>query len=78
MASSGQNPSQLLPRRADSRDITIKRLQRQLAELTQIMVDNRLTRLAKTAAPSQIEGRNREPTLSPQESRDKRQQKSLT
>ena len=36
-AISRQNPSRLLPGEADSHDITIERLQRQLAELTQIV-----------------------------------------
>ena len=34
---SRQNPSQLLPKGADNHDITIECLQRQLAELTQIV-----------------------------------------
>ena len=47
MAIFGQNPGQLLPGGTNSRDITIERLQRQLAELTQIMVYSRLMRLVE-------------------------------
>ena len=66
-ATSGQNPGQFLPRGADNRDIIIERLQRQLVELTHIMVDNKLMRLTETVAPSQTEGRIMEPTLPPRE-----------
>ncbi|GFY80906.1 hypothetical protein Acr_01g0007150 [Actinidia rufa] len=42
---SKQRPGQLLSEGDDSRDITIKRLQAQLAEMAQIMIDNRLMKL---------------------------------
>ena len=41
-ATSKQRPGWLLPEGVDSCDITIKRLQNQLAEMTQILVDNKL------------------------------------
>ena len=56
-------------------DITIERLQRQLTELMQIMVDNRLMRPAETATPRQTKGRIKEPTVPPREGRDKKQHK---
>ncbi|GFY88483.1 hypothetical protein Acr_06g0004230 [Actinidia rufa] len=49
-ATSKQVPSRLLPEGEDNRDITIKRLQAQLAEMAQIMIDNSLMK------PLQIEG----------------------
>ncbi|GFZ08745.1 hypothetical protein Acr_20g0005530 [Actinidia rufa] len=48
-ATSKQRPGRLLLEGGDSRDITIKRLQAQLVERTQIMVDNKLMK------PPQIE-----------------------
>ncbi|GFS34533.1 hypothetical protein Acr_00g0034510 [Actinidia rufa] len=59
----GQNPSQLLLGREDSCDITIELLQRQLAELTQIMVDNTLMGPVEAVAPGKTKGRIKEPTL---------------
>ncbi|GFS36490.1 hypothetical protein Acr_00g0046270 [Actinidia rufa] len=47
---SGQNPGRLLPKGEDNRDIIIEFLQRQLGELTQIMVDSRLMKLVKATA----------------------------
>ena len=49
-AASKQKPVRLLPKGEDCRDITIKRLQAQLATVTQIMKDNRLMK------PPQIDG----------------------
>ena len=46
MAISRKRPGQLLPKGRDSWDITIKRLQAQVAEMTQILVDNKLMKLA--------------------------------
>ncbi|GFS40079.1 hypothetical protein Acr_00g0066590 [Actinidia rufa] len=41
-ATSKQRPGRLLPEGEDGRDITIKRLQAQLTEMAQILVDNKL------------------------------------
>ena len=41
-ATSKQRPSRLLPEGEDCRDLTIKLLQAQLVEMTQIMVENQL------------------------------------
>ena len=45
-ATSKQRPSRLLPKGGDNRDITIKRLQTQIAKMAQILVDNRLMKQA--------------------------------
>ena len=75
-ATSRKNLSQLLPGRADSRDITIEHLERQMAELTQIMFDSRPMKPAEAATPRQTEGQNKEPTLPPREGRDRRRHKT--
>ena len=76
MATSSQNPGRLILGGTNNRDITIKRLQRQLVELMQIMVNSKLMRLAKTATPRQTGGQNKEPTLPSREGRYKKQNKT--
>ncbi|GFZ14411.1 hypothetical protein Acr_24g0006010 [Actinidia rufa] len=66
-ATSRQNPSRLLLRGEDSRDVIIEHLQRQLIKLTQIMVDSKLMRPVEAAAPRQTEGQIKELTLPPRE-----------
>ncbi|GFS32725.1 hypothetical protein Acr_00g0024210 [Actinidia rufa] len=68
-ATFGQNPSQLLLGGENSCDITIKLLQRQLAELTQIMFDNTLMGPAEAVAPGQTKGQIKESTLPPRETK---------
>ena len=46
---SKQRSGQLLLKSGDSRDITIKFLQAQLAEMTQILIDNKLIKPAQIA-----------------------------
>ena len=53
-ATFGRDPCQLLPRGENDRDITIYCLQRQLAELTQIMVDNRLMKPIEVVVLGQV------------------------
>ncbi|GFZ15730.1 hypothetical protein Acr_25g0001390 [Actinidia rufa] len=53
----------------------MERLQRQLAELMQIMVDSRLMNPSKAIEPGQTESRNKEHTLPPREGRDRKQHK---
>ena len=64
-ATSRQNPGQLLFGGADNRDITIERIQRQLAELTWLMVNGKPTGSSRErqAEPSRPE--NKELTQNP-------------
>ena len=75
-ATSGQNLGRLLPRRADSQDISIQRLQTQLAKMAQILIDNRTMKLAQVAGAGQSEVRIKEPTLTPWEGQNRRQRRT--
>ncbi|GFS37095.1 hypothetical protein Acr_00g0049800 [Actinidia rufa] len=55
-ASSRQRPGWLLPEGKDSQDINIKRLQAQMAEMTQILVDNKLMKPAQIAVGGPFKG----------------------
>ena len=58
-ATSRQRPGQLLPEIEDSRDITIKHLQNQLAKMAQILVDNKLMKPDQVAEGEPSEGRSK-------------------
>ena len=65
----------LLPEGGDSRDITIKRLQNQLDEITQILADNRLMKLVQeVGGPS--EGRSKRLKDPPRGSQNRKQRES--
>ena len=57
-ATTKQKPSQLLPKGGDNWDITIKRLQAQMAEMTRILVDNILTKLPQIVEVGPSKGRS--------------------
>ena len=67
-ATSRQKPDPLLPEGGDSQDITIKRLQTQLAEMAQILVDNRLMKPAQAAEGGPSADRSKRSNLPPRES----------
>ncbi|GFS37695.1 hypothetical protein Acr_00g0053490 [Actinidia rufa] len=75
-ATSGQKPGRLLPGGADSRDIIIERLQRQLAELTQLMVNSRPTRSGREGEARPSWPKNKVLTQNPQEGQSKKKDKT--
>ena len=62
--SSGQIPSRLLLKGEESQNITLKRLQTQLVEMTQILVDNRLMKPTQMVERGSSEERSRRLELS--------------
>ncbi|GFS40078.1 hypothetical protein Acr_00g0066580 [Actinidia rufa] len=66
-AASNQKQGRLLLERGDSQDITIKCLQNQLAEMAQILVDNKLIKLAQAVEEGPSKDRTKGSNLPPQE-----------
>ncbi|GFY85180.1 hypothetical protein Acr_03g0019540 [Actinidia rufa] len=75
-ATSRQNPGRLLPGGGDNWDITIQHLQTQLAEMTHILIDNRLMKSAQAVDADPSEDRTKEPNPPPRAGRNRRQRRS--